>query len=70
MIRADKPREQEAAIKIVQCPACNIFIEKVSGSNEMMCGCEARPAGGTLEKALAGGGCGHEFDFATLKGLG
>mmetsp|Transcript_14344 Transcript_14344/g.37725 ORF Transcript_14344/g.37725 Transcript_14344/m.37725 type:complete len:97 (+) Transcript_14344:255-545(+) len=36
----------------------------------MMCGCEAKPAGGTMEKALAGGGCGHEFNFKTLKPLG
>lgn len=36
----------------------------------MMCGCEARPAGGTLEKAIQGGGCGHEFDFATLEPKG
>ena len=36
----------------------------------MMCGCEGRPAGGTYERALAGGGCGHEFNFATLAPLG
>ena len=36
----------------------------------MMCGCEAKPAGGTYRKALAGGGCGHMFDFATLRPLG
>ena len=47
-----------------------MLVEKISGDNQMMCGCEARPAGGTYEKALAAGGCGHEFDFATLKPLG
>lgn len=36
----------------------------------MMCGCEARVAGGNYEKALAGGGCGHEFDFKTKAPLG
>ena len=36
----------------------------------MMCGCEGRPAGGTYERALANGGCGHEFDFVTLAPLG
>ena len=36
----------------------------------VVCGCEAKPAGGTLEKALAGGGCGHEFNFMTGAPLG
>ena len=36
----------------------------------MMCGCEARPAGGNIEKALKGGGCGHEFNFKTGAPLG
>ena len=49
-----------------RCPACDIIIEKISGDNKMMCGCESRAAGGTLEKAIQGGGCGHEFDFETL----
>ena len=35
----------------------------------MMCGCEARVAGGTTEKALASGGCGFEFDFVSKKTL-
>jgi hypothetical protein len=30
-----------------------------------VCGCEAKPARGTLAKDLAGGGCGHEFNFKT-----
>ena len=51
---------------IKACPACGILLEKVSGDSSMMCGCEARAAGGTTEKAIAGGGCGHEFDFDTL----
>ena len=36
----------------------------------MMCGCEAKPAGGTMEKALRGGGCGHQFDFRNGNPLG
>ena len=36
----------------------------------MMCGCEGKPAGGTMEKALAGGGCGHQFDFQTKAPMG
>jgi hypothetical protein len=35
-----------------QCPACGIIIEKISGDDKMMCGCEAKVAGGTYEKAL------------------
>ena len=38
-----------------QCPACNIIIEKIGGDDNMMCGCEARAAGGNMKKALAGG---------------
>ena len=34
-----------------------------------MCGCEAKPAGGTMAKALAGGGCGHCFSFKDGKPL-
>lgn len=52
------------------CPACGLLMEKISGDDTMMCGCEARPAGGTYERALANGGCGHEFNFATLAPLG
>jgi len=45
------------------CPACGNLIEKVDGDHQVMCGCEAKPAGGTIAKALAGGGCGHCWDF-------
>ena len=45
------------------CPACGSLIEKIDGDHQVMCGCEAKPAGGTLAKALAGGGCGHCWDF-------
>ena len=31
---------------------------EIDGDDEVMCGCEARPAGGTYEKAWRGGGCG------------
>jgi len=55
---------------IKPCPACGMLLEKISGDDTMMCGCEGRPAGGTLEKALAAGGCGHEFNFASLAPLG
>ena len=51
---------------IKPCPACGMLLEKISGDSTMMCGCEARPAGGTTAKAIAGGGCGHEFNFDTL----
>ena len=49
-----------------QCPACSIIIEKIDGDNTMMCGCEGRPAGGNMEKAIRNGGCGCEFNFQTL----
>ena len=55
---------------IKACPACGMLMEKISGDDKMMCGCEARVAGGTFEKAWAAGGCGHEFNFATLAPLG
>ena len=29
-----------------QCPACGLVMEKISGDDSMMCGCEAKPAGG------------------------
>jgi hypothetical protein len=48
---------------IKQSPCCGILVQRISGSAEMMCGCEARPAGGTLFKALRGGGCGHEWNW-------
>ena len=35
----------------------------------MMCGCD-KPAGGTMKKALQGGGCGHQFNFRTGAPLG
>jgi hypothetical protein len=53
-----------------QCPACGIVISKADGDDTVMCGCEARPAGGTIEKALLGGGCGHEFKYSTGEPLG
>jgi hypothetical protein len=49
-----------------RCPACGIIIEKISGDDNVMCGSEPRNSGGTMEKALANGGCGHEFNFVTL----
>ena len=48
-------------------PACNFLIIKDGGDHQMMCGCEAAPAGGTMAKALAGGGCGHKFSWDTLQ---
>ena len=53
-----------------QCPACGTVIMKYDGDDTMMCGCEAGPAGGTMEKALDGGGCGHEFNFDTGAPIG
>ena len=55
---------------MAKCPACSIIIEKESGDDDVMCGCDARVAGGTIAKALAGGGCGHEFNFRTKYPLG
>ena len=52
------------------CPACGFIIERADGDDTMMCGCDGRPAGGTTEKAFAGGGCGHEFHFVTGAPLG
>lgn len=52
---------------IKACPACGMLMEKLDGDDNMMCGCEAKAAGGNYEKALAGGGCGHEFVWSTLK---
>ena len=52
------------------CPACGILIEKIDGDDEVMCGCEARPAGGTYEKALRGGGCGYIWNFETGEPMG
>ena len=51
---------------IKQSPCCGILVQRISGSAEMMCGCEAKPAGGTLFKALRGGGCGHEWNWDTM----
>ena len=68
MLRQKSSIELPPGIKA--CPACGMLMEKVSGDNSMMCGCEARAAGGTFEKAWAAGGCGHEFNFATLAPLG
>ena len=53
-----------------QCPACGTVIVKEGGDDAVMCGCEAKAAGGTVEKALAQGGCGHEFNIKTLAPLG
>eukprot|EP00605_Chrysophyceae_sp_TOSAG23-4_P002904 GSChrysophyteH1.ASY1.ANO1.3199.1 assembled CDS len=72
-VAVDKERQELCIMMqgaLAQCPACGFPIEKISGDDTMMCGCEARPAGGTLEKALASGGCGHEFHFATGAPLG
>ena len=52
------------------CPACGMLIEKVGGDDTVMCGCEAKAAGGSYEKALRGGGCGHQFNFRTLGAVG
>jgi hypothetical protein len=52
---------------IKQSPCCGILVQKISGTAEMMCGCDARPAGGTLFRALRSGGCGHEWNWDTLQ---
>jgi len=40
---------------------------KGGGDDNVMCGCEAKAAGGTVQKALRGGGCGHCFNFKSGK---
>ena len=47
-----------------------MLIEKIDGTYHVMCGCEAKPAGGTYQKALAGGGCGHEWNWDSGAPLG
>lgn len=55
---------------MAQCPGCGAVIVKDGGDDAVMCGCEAKAAGGTMKKALAQGGCGHEFNIRTLAPLG
>jgi len=55
---------------IKPCPACNMLLEKVSADDAVLCGCQSRKEGGSYELALAAGGCGHEFNFSTLRPLG
>eukprot|EP00930_Biecheleria_cincta_P039180 TRINITY_DN26953_c0_g2_i1.p1 TRINITY_DN26953_c0_g2~~TRINITY_DN26953_c0_g2_i1.p1 ORF type:complete len:503 (-),score=53.73 TRINITY_DN26953_c0_g2_i1:169-1677(-) len=57
-------------LELRSCPACGIYIENIDGGEAMMCGCESRRSGGTYEKAIAGGGCGHEFNWNTLEPIG
>ena len=80
----DAPLQLPPGIKA--CPACGMLIEKIGLPSPrpalapfpflnlpldfVMCGCEARAAGGTYEKALKGGGCGHEFNFKSLAPVG
>ena len=56
--------------RVKGCPGCGNLVEKVGGDHHVMCGCEAKPAGGTLAKALAGGGCGHEWSWKDGRPLG
>ena len=65
-----RPPAPELPDNIKACPACGLLMEKISGDDTMMCGCEARPAGGTFAKAWAAGGCGHEFNFQTGAPIG
>ena len=53
-----------------ECPACGTLIVKNGGDDNLMCGCEAKAAGGTMAKALAGGGCGHEWSWKDGRPLG
>ena len=66
--QAEGPLQLPPGIKA--CPACGMLIEKIGGDDNVMCGCEAKAAGGTYQKALKGGGCGHEFNFKTLASVG
>jgi hypothetical protein len=49
-----------------KCPACGMFIEKNAGCHVMNCGAHAHAS---MEQGLAGGGCGAEFDWNTMKAL-
>jgi hypothetical protein len=53
-----------------ECPACGMIIVKNGGDDNLMCGCEAEAAGGTMAKALAGGGCGLKFNFRSKQPIG
>lgn len=48
-----------------ECPACGRFIEKAAGCHVMQCG--GNGAHKDLNTCLRAGGCGHEFDWNTLK---
>ena len=48
----------------------HLRMEKAGGDHQIMCGCEAKPAGGTMEKALRGGGCGHQWSWKDGRPLG
>ena len=56
--------------RVKGCPGCGNLVEKVGGDHHVMCGCEAKPAGGALAEALAGGGCSHEWSWKDGRPLG
>ena len=35
-----------------QCPACGLVFMKNGGDHQVMCGCEAKPAGGTMQLGM------------------
>ena len=39
-----------------QCPACNIIIEKAGGDDNILCGCEAKAAGGDSVRIFVSAG--------------
>ena len=49
-----------------ECPGCGQFLEKNEGCAVFMCGTNAH---GQMEVALRRGGCGHEFDWNTMRPL-
>jgi len=47
-----------------QCPKCGFFVQKNGGCHTMLCGTNSH---GKVADALKNGGCGHQFDWNTLK---
>ena len=49
-----------------ECPACGLLLQKNAGCSVMMCGANAHSS---MALAMRQGGCGHEFDWNSMKPL-